>query len=95
MMLNIASLTLSVVGRVDCPGTAISGRPFACPAMTRNVSSPAAPIRNARLRVAGAIFAGVYVSIFRPVAKAMKGIFRQRHEKFVRNRVYFPRDRPQ
>lgn len=33
-MLNNASFTLSVVGLVPIPGTALSGRPFASPAIT-------------------------------------------------------------
>ncbi|MNV12797.1 hypothetical protein D3C71_1034140 [compost metagenome] len=33
-MLNIASLTLSVVGRVPVPGTLFSGLPFAVPDTT-------------------------------------------------------------
>lgn len=39
-MLNNASFTLSVVGRVPVPGTAFSGLPFALPDTTLTDESP-------------------------------------------------------
>lgn len=51
-MLKIASLTLSVVGLVFMPGTALSARPFASPAITLIVVRSSCCLRRVAAKMA-------------------------------------------